>query len=101
MVDVWHKRLGHHIGLSPLKQIFGIDIKASELDNLNDFCCKSCLESKGARFPFSSTASHRAKSAVHRIHSDLLTMSEPSLSGYKYAITFVDNYTRKLWTRPL
>lgn len=28
-------------------------------------------------------------------------MLEPSLSGCRYAITFVDDYTRKLWTRPI
>lgn len=68
------------------------------MDKSNDLSCNSYLSGKGSRFLFPSEAKNRYDVILGRVHSDLTT-SEYSLSGKRYAITFVGEYSRKLWTR--
>lgn len=102
----WHKRFGH-LNMQDLKKLIrnktlsGLNVQTTSQTDDNMFNCNACLSGKGSRFPFPSTGRNRANVILGRIHSDLLTMSENSLSGKKYAITFVDDFSRKLWTQPL
>lgn len=105
-LDVWHKRFGH-LNPNSIKllinsdKLSGFDLELTPNSNIKNFNCSACLHGKGSRFSFSDKASNTSSYSFHRIHSDILTMPDPSLSGCRYAIIFVDDYTRKLWTRPL
>ncbi len=104
-LTTWPKRFGH---LNPLaitelaksNLLTGIALPSSAKDSDSDFVCNACLSGKGHRLPFPEQASSRATAPLQRVHSDILTMSTLSLSGCQYAITFVYDYLRKLWTKP-
>ena len=61
-----------------------------------DFC-EHCVYGKECRVKF-STAVHRTKGTVDYIHSDLLGPSPVvSKGGAQYLLTFIDDYSRKVW----
>ncbi|PKI36098.1 hypothetical protein CRG98_043511, partial [Punica granatum] len=62
-----------------------------------DSTCKICLLGKQARIPFKG-ASWRATEKLELVHSDVCgPMSEASLNGSMYFITFIDDFTRMCW----
>ena len=61
-----------------------------------DFC-EHCVYGKQCRVKF-STAVHRTKGTVDYIHSNLLGPSPVvSKGGAQYLLTFIDDYSRKVW----
>ncbi|SCV74549.1 BQ2448_7578 [Microbotryum intermedium] len=99
-----HRRLGH-CSLSTLRklansnQVKGIEWTYSA-DDCNDFQCDACMASKVHKLPFPLSESH-ASLPLGLVHSDLLMFPEPSVSGRRYLITFIDNFSRKAWAFPL
>jgi transposase InsO family protein len=98
---VWHSRLGH----SSFVTVSNV-IKIHHLPVLSDaplnkpFFCDSCQVGKGKQQPFSS--SNRISSApLKLIHTDIWTSPITSLSGCKYYIIFVDDFSRYTWFYPL
>jgi len=85
-LTTWHKRFGH---LNPLaiKQLAGtkpltrLAPPAAAKNSDSELVCNACLSGKVYRLHFPKVASHRVTAPLQRIHSDLLTMSSPSLSG--------------------
>ena len=60
--------------------------------------CTSCMSGKMHRQPFPSGKSWRATHKLHLVHSDLLgPMENTSIQGYRYALTFVDDFSRRTW----
>jgi hypothetical protein len=49
------------------------------------------------RDPFPAKASHRATRLLERIHSNLHEVPVPTASGYRYWITFIDDWSRYGW----
>lgn len=91
--DLWHRRLGH---LSSSR----LDFMAKNLFNFpfktND-ACDVCALAKQSRLPFfaSSISSVRP---FELIHCDIWGPYKiPSLSGAKYFLTIVDDYSRFTW----
>ena len=59
--------------------------------------CEACQLSKATRLPFVSSKS-RTNSLFEIVHSDVLGPSNvESFDGYKYYVTFVDDYSRTTW----
>jgi hypothetical protein len=67
--------------------------------NKHDFC-HACQLGKHTRLPFCSS-SHRAEHAFDLMHLDLWTSPVISLSGSKYYLVILDDFTHYLWTFPL
>jgi hypothetical protein len=67
--------------------------------NKHEFC-HACQLGKHTRLPFHSS-SHRVKHPFDLIHLDLWTSSVVSVSGSKYYLVILDNFTHYLWTFPL
>ena len=93
-IDVWHCRMGH---LNPdylriLKNGSAAGINFSDGSNITQ--CVSCAKGKHVKQPFRASSS-RAKSRLALIHSDVCQLPVPSLSGHKYFVTFLDDYSRK------
>ncbi|KAF6767306.1 Zinc finger, CCHC-type, partial [Kalmanozyma brasiliensis GHG001] len=89
--DVWHKRLGHP-SLQRMKEL-GRTIPEI-CTNGGDFKCDVCEINKSHKLPFNrrTTVSHRP---LELVHTDVVgRMPDESPEGYRYAVTFVDNYTR-------
>ncbi|CAI7889755.1 unnamed protein product [Closterium sp. NIES-54] len=92
--ETWHERLCH-INIPMLKNL----VKDGILKGIGS--CPTCLETKFAKFPFSSgTGPTRAPLAL--VHMDVVGLTKaPSLSGSRYFLTIVDDHTRAVWVYPL
>lgn len=62
-----------------------------------DFC-EHCVFGKQKRVSFKSPAVHKTKGTLDYIHSDLWGPSRvPSKGGARYMLTFIDDFSRKVW----
>lgn len=64
-------------------------------DEVKAFVCDACLSSKAHREPFENSVSH-ATSPLQLVLSDVLSFPTP-LSLKSFIVTFIDDYSRKLW----
>lgn len=92
---LWHMRLGHisEKGLDILcKQGLLDKLKKAKLD-----FCEHCVYGKQHRVKFGK-AIHRTKSIVDYIHTDVWGPSkEVSKGGRRYFVTFIDDFSRRVW----
>ena len=92
---LWHKRLGHvsHRGLTELaKQGLLGDKKLQEME-----FCETFVYGKTCKVKF-GIGVQRTKGTLDYIDLDLWGPSRTqSLSGARYFMTLVDDYSRKLW----
>jgi hypothetical protein len=84
-VSVWHNRLGH-----PSSSVFQHLLRHSQLSvsgsqRQESFSISSCV----SNFP------------LELIHSDVWTSPVESISGCKFYVLFVDNFSRFTWLFPL
>ena len=86
--DTWHRRLGH-ISYDYIKTLFSNKQQPSSP-------CNVCILSKQTRAAHRKTPADRAIRPFQLIHSDSCTITTPSLSGSRYYLLFVDDFTR--WT---
>jgi hypothetical protein len=96
---VWHQRLGH-----PSFSILQHLLKNQQLPlaGLVDKTkiCPSCQLGKSKQQPFFES-SRISTGPLDLIHSDVWTSPVPSLSGCKYYVLFVDDYSRFTWLYPI
>ncbi|CAK1367765.1 unnamed protein product [Cercospora beticola] len=84
--EIWHKRLGH-IGDNTLKRL-GVSA-----ENISP-TCEVCISSKHTR-KISRAINEKAKSYLDKVSCDICGPIEPPTNkGYRYFISFIDNYTR-------
>jgi hypothetical protein len=90
----WHRRLGHPISdtLSSLSRSSFIQCTSKKHDFYH-----ACQLGKCTRLPFCSS-SHRAEHPFDLIHLDFWTSSVISVSGSKYYLFILDDFTHYLWT---
>lgn len=91
---LWHQRMAHlnFEDLNKLSESAGVT-----LENTDKVICISCLEGKQTRFPFPSEGS-RAQAKLELIHSDVCgPMETLSMGGARYFLTFIDDFTRKVF----
>ena len=96
MTNVWHSRLSHMSlkNMSTLvKNGFITDKDVKELD-----FCEHCIIGKSHKLSFPK-AKHMTKGIPEYVHSDLWgSPSTPdSLAGNKYFVTFIDDFSKKVW----
>jgi len=94
--EVWHRRLGHMSvqGMTELNKQGVLKVTG-----LSDFqLCENCVLGKSHRLKFPK-AIHNTKGTLDYIHSDLWgSPNVPhSLSKCQYFITFIDDFSRKVW----
>jgi hypothetical protein len=70
-----------------LKCVKGVHIKK----------CSDCLAGKQHRVAFKSQAPHKKPEVWDLVHSDVCKMSVRSMGGEKYFVTFIDDFSRKVW----
>jgi hypothetical protein len=91
---LWHRRLAH-----PGDGVLNRTLRNwSEktiplLDGSHSRDCDACLKAKQPRQPFPSSSS-RAKAPLELIHADLMMMNKASLSGCRYALVIMDDFSR-------
>lgn len=92
---LWHQRMAHlnFEDLNKLSEATGVE----KLKNDGKVICITCQEGKQTRNYFSSEGS-RAKEKLELVHSDVCgPMEVPSLGGACYFVTFIDDFTGKVF----
>ncbi|KAG7560254.1 Ribonuclease H-like superfamily [Arabidopsis thaliana x Arabidopsis arenosa] len=95
---LWHKRLGHTNNDS-LKKIFNSNPSLCVKGQF-PVSCEPCFLGKSIKLPFTASNSV-VSSPFHTIHSDLWTSPVQSISGIRYYVLFLDQFTHYLWVYPL
>jgi hypothetical protein len=96
---VWHQRLGH-----PSIAVFQHLLShqhlplAGSVDKLR--ICESCQLGKSKQLPFCES-SRQTFVPLELVHSDVWTSPIPSLTGCKFYVIFVDDYSRFTWLYPM
>lgn len=93
---LWHQRLGH-LNFKDVEKVPNCTtgVKLSPLKE--DITCISCIEGKQNRESFPSVGS-RATELLEVIHSDVCgPMQTASLGGARYFVTFIDDFSRKVY----
>jgi hypothetical protein len=96
---VWHQRLGH-----PLAYVFQLLLRHQNFPLVRSFnksrVCESYQLGKSKQLPFSES-NRISTSPLELIHSDIWTSPIPSLSGCKFYVLFIDDYSRYTWLYPI
>ena len=62
------------------------------------FVNDACLEWKATYVKLIKGKPWRDKTPLHLVHSDLMgPLEHPSISGFTYILTFIDDYNRRIW----
>ncbi|WCJ28653.1 Retrovirus-related Pol polyprotein from transposon RE1 [Euphorbia peplus] len=95
-LELWHKRLGH-ISVHRMQHLEGVNVHMSA-DSSHLSACDVCLRSKQTRLPF--PISETQSSAIFDlVHGDVWgPYKQVSLSGDRFILTLVDDYSRSMWT---
>ncbi|KAG8499392.1 hypothetical protein CXB51_005981 [Gossypium anomalum] len=95
ITKLWHMRLGHmsENGMTELSKRGLLD--GQGICKLN--FCEHCVFGKQKRVRF-TRGIHNMKGTLEYIHSDLWGPSRvPSRGGANYMLTFIDDFSRKVW----
>jgi hypothetical protein len=98
-VDLWHRRLGHPSSASLLHLLSKFRVSCTN-NRSAPSTCEACHKSKHVRLPFpnSRTVTYFPFQIVH---CDLWTSPIESITGFKYYLIMIDDYSRYTWTFPL
>ena len=95
---MWHCRLGH-MSECGLKILVERNLLHG-LKSVNLPFCEHCVISKQHRLKFDRSTA-KSKHILNLIHSDVWESPEFSLGGAKYFVSFIDDYSRRLWVYPI
>jgi len=98
-VSLWHRRLGH-MSQTAMKELS----RSGYLPgfNFSDFTvCEHCLYGKQTQTPHKKGSSRKAE-PLQLVHSDVCgPMPMASMGGALYFVTFIDDFSRKVWVYSL
>lgn len=101
-LDVWHERLGH-IGHDAIRTLKSHDIVSGlEYTDSHEYghFCSGCAQGKQHAAPIyhDGPTTVKASRPLQIIHSDVVGPIKPvSRQGWRYAVTFIDDYSRFCW----
>ena len=100
--ELWHRRLGH-LNVRSVRflesMVSGMTL---EKDEPSLPFCEGCVEGKQHRAPFPKDGGTRATKPLEIVHSDVCgPMRTTSIGGSRYFVTFIDDFTRRVWLYPL
>lgn len=95
--SLWHKRLAH-ANNELLKSLLSSNSFSCNKDSIP--FCNACQLGKHLKLPF-SLSSNKSTKPFDIVHSDLWTSPIASLSGIRYYVLFLDDFTHYLWVYPL
>uniref|UniRef100_A0ACD5TNX4 Uncharacterized protein n=1 Tax=Avena sativa TaxID=4498 RepID=A0ACD5TNX4_AVESA len=93
--DLWHRRLGH-----PSRAIVESVLRTNKIacvpsNNLSSVC-DACQRAKVHQLPFRDS-SHLTHAPLELIHSDVWGPTVTSIGGFKYYVSFLDDFSRFTW----
>ncbi|KAL6324735.1 hypothetical protein AAG906_017075 [Vitis piasezkii] len=98
-VSVWHSRLGH-ASLPIVSQLLNKHSLPVEGSVNKMHFCEPCQLGKGKQLPF-KPSTRVSSFPLQLIHTDVWFCSTKSLSGCKYYVIFIDDFSRFSWLYPL
>ncbi|GAU26641.1 hypothetical protein TSUD_102510 [Trifolium subterraneum] len=96
---LWHYKLGHlnfndMCDLQKKQLVSGLP----EIEIPKEVC-EECVQSKQHRNSFSKEVKSKTKAILEVVYSDVCgPIQVESIGGNKYFVTFIDDFSRKLWT---
>lgn len=97
---LWHHKLGH-IGLRPLKSILLAAVTVLVMNEVKVQRCSTCVESKMAWHSFTSHSAFCSSSPGDLIHSNVCSFEVASREGFRYFVTFIDDYSKLTMIYPM
>ena len=96
-MDLWHQRLGH-----PGRDALETTLRQASPSTVvaPAHTCHACQLGKNTRLPFTDLQ-HVSYFPFQLVHCDVWTSHVQSLSGYKYYLVVLDDYSHFVWTFPL
>jgi hypothetical protein len=93
--DQWHARFGH-----PSSQVVRSVLRLNNLPCLKESSassvCNACQLAKSHQLPYNNSI-HRSTAPLELIFSDVWGLAPPSVGGYKYYISFIDDFSKFIW----
>ena len=102
-LNLWHRRLVHLneddvLRLYQKGMVEGMEITHQTAER--NAVCEPCYQGKQPREPIPKETNTRTTEVLYRIHSDLCEIGE-SCEGYRYYVTFIDDFSRYTEVVPL
>ena len=101
--ELWHACFGH-LNFRSLLRLHSHEM-VSEMPHVHTptrHVCEGCILGKMHRTPIPKDGTVRAVRRLQLIHSDVCgSMRTPSIGGYLYFVTFIDDFSRFMWLYPL
>jgi hypothetical protein len=97
---MWHFRLGHPSFDVVNRVVRDKQLPVSSYDFNKAVVCVSCQLGKSKKLPF-QCSSRISVNPLELIHTDIWTSPVYSVSGLKYYVIFIDDYSRFSWIYPL
>ncbi|KAK9185556.1 hypothetical protein WN943_025912 [Citrus x changshan-huyou] len=92
---LWHLRLGH-MSIRGMQELSKQGLLCGDNIDELDFC-ENCIFGKAHRSKFTKGI-HVSKQPLDYVHADLWGPAQvPSLSGGRYFMSVIDDYSRKVW----
>jgi histone deacetylase 1/2 len=92
--EQWHRRLGH-----PSPQVVNSILSLNELPFCNSEhaqVCNACRQTKSHQLPF-PLSRHVSTSPLELIYTDVWGPATISVGGFKYYVSFVDDFSKFTW----
>jgi len=99
-LELWHRRLGHlnEKGVRMLQSMVSGMNLGKPSSPTTSLVCEPCIEGKQHRAAFPNEGGRRATKPLEIVHSDVCgPMRTASMGGAKYFVTFIDDFSRKVW----
>lgn len=97
----WHIALGH-IGLKSLKvALKSLGVTVSDMNEASVTGCSICIQAKMHRLQFTTRKHHRATKKGEIVHSNVCSFEQVSREGYRYWVTFIDDYSKETVVYPM
>ena len=98
-MTLWHSRLGHPNKVALHKVLSNLNVQVPA--NTHVMFCDACQYGKLHQNSFPSTPLHTT-APFQVVHLDVWGLAPLlSLEGYRYYVSFVDDFTRYTWIYPL
>ena len=99
-LQIWHNKLGHSSSAIFKKTLHNSSLVYND-KKFTSFFCLDCAIGKNHKLPF-TTSSSSAYVALELVHCDVWGHAPTSfVSGYRYYVLFVDDFTKYSWLFPL
>jgi hypothetical protein len=94
-LEQWHSWHGHPPYLVVTQVLNNYHLPMVEASNKQSVC-DVCQQAKSHQLRF-STSSHKYQFPLELVYSDVWDAASTSASGYKYYVSFIDDYSKFTW----